>query len=302
MENVVEVVSWFDDRFYKVILDDLSIKGIQEKVKRINPKYELLVLPSDKNGYSHIFLPSSTTIEGSAPKDWLSKWRGQVGNWEADRIMNEKAERGTRIHHAFTMFQQGVWIVFNNPKAPRYSQAEIENMKAESPNGVHILTDQEDMLQTYRLVRMFGILKPKVIANEMTIYNSKEGYAGTLDHLWLLEKGTYDFGDKVTYEIPETGNYVLDLKTGAEDEQNYPEQIASYCAACLTLGIDVKGGILIYSNSQNKKGIEGLKLEQYDLNAMEYYYDAFLDQYKVWLRKAVKNPRVFDLPSLLKLN
>ena len=109
-----------------------------------------------------------TTILSSSPKEWLGRWRGQVGNWEADRIMNEALDKGSKIHSAFANL--------------------------------------------------------------------------------------------------------------------------------------IEGAIILYSNANKRKGIEGFKTEQYNKQQLEYHFKAFLDQFNIWIKKANKSPKVFDLPSLLSMN
>ena len=293
-----KVVGWFDDRFYKCDLTKQAVDKILKRTKQISD-YEYTVLNDGKT----IFLPSSTTILGSAPKEWLAKWRGQVGNWEADRIMNEAMDKGSRIHHTFANLINGTIVLFNNPKAPTYTQEQISQIAVENKAGVIVVQDQQEMLELWRLKQFFDILKPKVVATEMTVVNERYGYAGTLDHLWHIEKGVYDLGDKVKYEFPETGLYILDIKTGGEDKINYPEQLASYYSAVIEQPeTNIKGAVLLYSNSGNVKGIQGFKLDLLTPAVLEYHFQGFIYQYNVWLKKANKSPKVFDLPSLLRLN
>lgn len=42
--------------------------------------------------------PSVTELIGLLDKPFLAKWRGKIGNEEADRIMHESAERGRTVH------------------------------------------------------------------------------------------------------------------------------------------------------------------------------------------------------------
>lgn len=297
MKVIENVVGWFDDRFYKCTLTKKEIDQIIKRANAINPKFEYTVL--DKT----IFLPSSTTILGSAPKEWLARWRGQVGNWEADRIMNEAMNKGSRIHSAFAELLNGTVILFNNPKAPAYTKEQISAIETESKKGVMIVQEQQEMLEVWRLKKFFDIVKPKIIGTEVSIYSAVYGYAGTLDHLWYIEAGKYDLGDKVFFEVEKSGNYILDIKTGGEDDVNYPEQLASYYNAVEETGnIKIEGAIILYSNSKTKKGIEGFKTDQLNLNDLKYHFDGFLWQYNIWLKKANKSPQVFDLPSLLRMN
>ncbi len=295
--QIIKVISWWDDRFYKCTLTKKEIDAIINRAYKINPKFEYTVI--DKN----IFLPSSTTILGSAPKEWLGRWRGQVGNWEADRIMNEAMNKGSRIHSAFAELVNGTIILFNNPKAPAYSKEQITAIESENKKGVLVLQDQQEMLEVWRLSKFFEIVKPKIIATELSIYSAVYGYAGTLDHLWYIEAGEYALGDKVKFIIAKSGNYILDIKTGGEDDVNYPEQLASYFNAVEESGeIKIEGAIILYSNSKTVKGIEGFKAEQLTLNDLNYHFQGFLWQYNIWLKKANKSPKIFDLPTVLRLN
>lgn len=295
--NVVNVVSWFDDRFYRVKTTKQIISKIVKRVQSICPNYEYTILDDT------IFLPSSTTILGSAPKEWLARWRGQVGNWEADRIMNEAMNKGSRIHLAFAELLKGTIILLNIPKAPAYTKEQIDAISQESKKGVLVLSDQQEMLEVWRLKQFFDIVKPKVEAVEMTVYSEVYGYAGTLDHIWHINAGEYDLGGRTKFKVEKTGFYILDIKTGAEDEINYPEQLASYMSAVEESNqYKIEGGIILYSNAKTKTGIEGFKFEQISKEDLEYHFKGFIFQLNVWLKKSNKNPKLFDLPSLLRMN
>jgi len=292
------VVSWFDDRFYRVKTTKKVIDKIQKRVQTICPDYEYTVLDDT------IFLPSSTTILGSAPKDWLGRWRGQVGNWEADRIMNEALDKGSRVHLAFSEMLNGSIILLNGHKYPNYTKEQIEAIQAENKKPIVILSDQQEMLEVWRLKQFFDIVKPKVEAMEMSVYSEAYGYAGTLDHLWYIEAGEYDLGgrnNKLT--IDKTGFYILDLKTGKEDKHNHPEQLASYMYAVEESDqYKIEGGLILYSNADKKTGIAGFDFEYLSKDDLEYHFKGFVYQLNVWLKKANKTPKVFDLPSLLRMN
>ena len=295
--KIVNVVSWFDDRFYRVKTTKQTISKIQKRVQSICPKYEYTVLDDT------IFVPSSTTILGSAPREYLARWRGQVGNWEADRIMNEAMSKGSRIHLAFAELLNGTIILLNNTKAPAYTKEQIDAIAQENKKGILVLSDQQEMLEVWRLKQFFDIVKPKVDALELTVYSEEYGYAGTLDHIWHIDAGEYDLGGKNKFKVEKTGFYILDLKTGGEDENNYPEQLASYMHAVEESDqYKIEGGIILYSNAKTKTGIEGFKVEQLTKDDLEYHFKGFIYQLNVWLKKANKTPKVFDLPSLLRMN
>lgn len=297
MENKTNVISWFDDRFYKCKLTKEQIKKIQTNASKINPKFEYTVI--DNN----IFLPSTTTILSSSPKEWLSRWRGQVGNWEADRIMNEALDKGSRIHTAISEAINGTVILLNNPKAPSYTKEQITAIETESKKGVLVLSNQQEMLEVWRIVQFINIVKPQIIASEMTVYSEKYGFAGTLDLLFYIEKGSYSLGDKETFEVEKSGHYILDIKTGGEDDNNYPEQLASYYKAVEeSSDYKVEGAVILYSNANKKRGIEGFKAVQFSRSDLDYHFQGFTYQYNIWLKKSQTTPKVFDLPSLIRLN
>lgn len=59
--------------------------------------------------------PSVTTILGILEKSGLAKWRGSVGNQEADRISKEAADHGTAIHALVEQINLGNRGPFGEP-------------------------------------------------------------------------------------------------------------------------------------------------------------------------------------------
>ena len=72
-----------------------------------------------------IFLPSVTTKLGVVNKSFLARWRGDIGNREADMRLFEGQERGSRLHRAFETFCKGGTVVFNPQRYPTYTKEEI---------------------------------------------------------------------------------------------------------------------------------------------------------------------------------
>lgn len=59
--------------------------------------------------------PSVTTVLGMLEKGGLAKWRGAVGNDEADRISKEAADYGTAIHQLIEYINRGNRGPFGEP-------------------------------------------------------------------------------------------------------------------------------------------------------------------------------------------
>lgn len=281
--EALNCITWFNEHWYEFNFDLLSK---EEKIK-----YNL----QDKTGID--YLKSSTTILGSAPKEWLAKYRGQVGNWEADRIMSEAQTKGSNIHSAINASFNNVTVFYNDAKRPKYSKEEIE--KLSEGKGYYVLTSQQEALEFYRFVQIFNLLKPTHIASEFNLYNLQYMYAGTGDLLWEMKEGEVVNGrNKIVFE---NGIYLFDVKTGKEDDKNYPKQLASYCEALrLHNNIEVKGAGLIYTNAETKTGIEGTKIVLYTPEELKYHFEQFLHVLAISNEYSTEKPKVIDLPTIFK--
>ncbi len=290
MENKkeeIEVISWFDDRFYKIDFDNLDPEDKKKYAK-------------DKAGID--YFKSSTTILGSAPKEWLAHWRGQVGNWEANRIMGEAQEKGSRVHEAISGLINGGQIIFNDPKVPKYDDEEIKELTKDIP--ALIIKSQQEHLEIYRFAQFCEEVKPKFIATDFVVFSLVHEYAGTLDILAEIEGGKYSINGVKPLEI-QKGRYIIDIKTGQEDDLNYPKQLASYMVGYeereQSTG-DIDGGILIYTNAKTKGKIEGLKTVIYTKEELQKHFTGFLNIKKVSDEYGIDKPKLVLLPSILKLN
>jgi len=150
---------------------------------------------TEKSGARHYLkdgqsYPSVTTIVGTVlRKPFLEKWRGEVGNHVADKRRDEAGEHGKNVHLACGLIMKGVQgIPLDLPK--------LHEEQVEAFHTWHNLAVDE------------------VVSVEETIYNKKYGYAGTLDERAILK------GDKTPA--------IIDLKTGAFDENHNRMQTAAY--------------------------------------------------------------------------
>lgn len=264
----VKLVNWFDDHWYRIDLE---------------------------NGETDYF-KSVTSILGAMPKPNLNKWRGDVGNREADRRMNEAAEKGSNIHNAIDLYCRGGKIIYNPARYPVFSKEEL-NQLADCDHV--ILGNQQEHLEVFRFTRWFATVNPTVLSTEFIIYSLKHKYAGTSDAKMFIKGGKYQVSGKNPIEIPE-GKYIIDYKTGNEDAESHAMQVAAYLKAEEEKGDKLTGAIIIYTNADIRTGIVGLKTVVHSHDELEDYFEKFL-KVKAVDEFAIKTkPKVFELPTILQ--
>lgn len=297
-------VQWYDDRFYKVPLPDV-FKTEEDANTAATPHRKsgvtAYVVPAETGFAVDVYLPSVTTVLGVVGKPQLARWRGEVGNWEADRIMHEAQDRGSAIHHAcYTYINKGAVLL--NPKyAPNYNREEIDAIAAEHNHLVAVLDAQEDFLQVLRFVRLLDLVKPEILGSEETLFSVSERVAGTMDQAWRIKGGSYAINGAKPLKLEE-GIYIVDLKTGKSVDESYDMQIAAYAKMYEERGSEVRGGLLVHTNAQTRTGIEGLATRLTTREEIEENYRDFSYTRELWFRKYRQSPKVFDLPTILSIN
>lgn len=241
----IEKVKYFDQRFYEVLLD---------------------------NGTTEYY-PSVTTKLGVINKPGLNKWRGDVGNREADMRMFEAGNRGTRIHNA--------WECYCNNGIVAYEQFEGDVCSDEAE---YIMQYQDEYLELMKLVQFDELVKPEIVSSEQIVYSHKHKEAGTLDNLMRIKGGKYMVSGSKALEIPE-GLYVTDLKTGVFTEDAWL-QLAAYAAMIKEMqGLDVDGAIVLHTKSTNKGGIKGLSTKLRTKDELLNDYEDFRAVSRLWERQ-----------------
>jgi len=267
-------VDYFDDRFYRFDLSDETVKYI-----------------------------ASVTTKLSIERKWaLEQWRGMVGNQNADWKMYESSEKGKRLHWALQTFLTGGTILYNNWQSPIYSDSDIEELKKSGP--VFILKNQNEMEQIFKIQKFYGIVKPKVLCTEQTVYDFEEGVAGTLDGAFHIEKGTYPVSGAKGLVIPESGTYIFDYKSGNSLDDSHWNQISAYTYCYEKMGLgDVKGGILIHSGASTKSSIPGLSIPLKTRSELNHDFDVYRLIANLWdERNPNMGPKISQFPSLITLN
>lgn len=170
------------------------------------------------------FYPSVTTILEAFPLTFgLREFFQNNTKYEAERIREETALSGSKIHHTIELMLMGREV---SPYGLTDEQINILNIS--EPTLVRKLreafTEKEDKaLKGFK--QFFEDCKPEIIENEKIIFSKKHGFAGTLD-----------FVGRIT--LPATKNrkakkmlVLLDYKTGKGIYPEYELQVAAYLMA-----------------------------------------------------------------------
>lgn len=267
------MASWFDDHWYKV----------------------------KKDGVDHYIASVTTKLDVEA-KPFLGRWRGDIGNREADLRVYESGMRGKRIHHALQTYLLGGIVLYNPWESPIYTDAQIEDMR-QSVNGVLVvLKDQGEMLDVWKLERFFEIVNPKVVETEKIVYSIDHDIAGTLDIAMIIEAGTYAVNGAKSLVIPETGRYVADLKTGKVVDESVFRQLAPYCFAYEDMGLGRPvGALILHTGATTRGGIPGFATKVCMREDLKPWLDDYHHLAAIWKRNnPTAGPTVFSFPSKIQ--
>lgn len=286
-------VEYFDDRFYKIYLplntDPEWLKNVPQNLIEVTPDAV------------EVFLPSVTTILGKTiNKEFLGRWRGDVGNERADKIIDTALLKGSAIHEAIDRLCNGTDILFQNLKTKNISDKEIKAYQKKRRRPVLLIHDQEQMIQLARFKRIIDILQPKILYAEQTVFSLENAYAGTLDQVWEISEATGGLinTDRKRTELS-AGLKIIDFKTG----NNYDEigtyiQLSSYYMAH-HLKDKITGAIGVHLNSDNKTGIEGVKLFVMNIEMLNYYFEQFQTYRKIYNFNNPVAPKRYEIPFII---
>lgn len=248
------------------------------------------------------YFPSITTKLGITRKPFLETWRGDIGNREADMRMFEASERGTRIHHAWYTLTTGGVVIYNSWKRPSYTKEEIAALDEQYAGRLVVVKYQDEMLDVWKLKQFMDIVKPEVIASELTVYSETNQEAGTIDNVFGIKAGAYAVNGRETLVLSD-GIYIADLKTGHVFSDDAYLQTAAYANMYTEVtGRSIVGTLGLHTGAKTKKGIEGFATYARNLEEMAEDYKAFREVAAVWNRKnKMTAPRHLEFPSLLTL-
>lgn len=185
-------------------------------------------------------LPSVTTIlniiaKGEGFNNWLKK---QGAN--ADKLLTDAGDFGTNIHNHLESIGKGI-IIDTSLFKPKQK----------------------------RCVEAFLSWKDKNIARfittEQSVFNVKEGYAGTLDGIAELKDGR---------------NVVLDYKTSSYIYDTHELQAVAYLKAYeLTTGLRLQGAYILRFEKNDNKPTD---MQEKEVKNIDYQYEVFLAALKLW--------------------
>jgi len=268
-------VEWFDNRYYRI----------------------------ERNGVADYYV-SVTTKLGCVAKPFLAKWRGDIGNREADLRMFEASERGTRIHSAWETLTTGGLVLYQPHRSPKCLQTDLDAYMKEYDGHVELVRYQDEMVQLNKLAQFLEIVKPEILGSEMTVYSDKFREAGTLDNLMRIKPGKYAVNGRTPLNIA-GGLYVVDLKTGKVVGNEAYRQTACYAHAYWEMNKqekEIAGTLILHTSSSNKAGIPGLGVHLRDKDQITNDLKAYRKISDVWeIENPNPQPQTFEFPALLTL-
>lgn len=253
------------------------------------------------------YFPSVTTKLGIVDKPFLAKWRGDIGNREADYRLKEGQEKGSAIHNAWFVVSQGGAAVYQNPKHPELTQPELDKIHDEHGGNVVYLRDQDEQVDIFKLQEWDRILQPDYLHHEITVYSLKNKEAGTCDKVIQLKKdGQYLINGAKPITL-KAGAYVVDLKTGNFADDNGFMQIAAYREMLIEMELfgreDLIGGIILHTGSKVRTGIRGLATLVRTSAELDNDYLDFRHAAALWDRKHKDDrPEIFEFPNIITFN
>ena len=295
----VQRVTYFDDRYYKI---DINMPTEEEDKTQSLKLLEHLperLLSTDESGTLSIYLPSSTTILSHNNNPFLARWRGDVGNINADYISRKALTLGSEIHNVIDLRAKGYDVIYNDAKVPAMTPTQIAQYMNEVNPSTVIIDTQEVAVQLARFEQVFQALEPEILETETTVYNIAEVYAGTLDQVWNITEDKEIKAGRTTYKLPK-GIYVVDIKTGSGiNETQYFAQLSSYCKAeNITSKYDVTGAIILHLNADIKSGIVGFKPYIKFSEELERYWNYFKNTRDNYIFENQVYPKFFEIPIL----
>ena len=248
------------------------------------------------------YLPSVTTKLNIINKEGLTKWRGDIGNREADMRMQDAANRGKRIHAAYETFLKGGVVIYDPWEHSQYMEEQIAEIKKQN-RFVSVLHNQDEMYDVHKLQRQFQLLRPRVLAVEIRVFDIAAKDAGTIDNVIEIEQGAYAVSGSKPLLL-EAGIYINDLKTGSFLDDNVWLQLAPYAKMYEAMsGKMVAGALVTHTGAKTRAGIRGLQTLFRDRQTLlGSDYQDYRHASSLWERKHKDDqPETFTFPSLIKI-
>ena len=232
---------------------------------------------------THRFFPSSTWIvHYFYTSPFLVEWIAKKGLDEAEAIKVAAGQKGSKIHQGTEMLDKGGTV-------------EIGQKMTNWDKGVEEEISYEEYEALIAYKNWFERKNITVLANEMTVFSDKYGYAGTLDKIISIKNELADFRQI----------YILDVKTSKQIADTHKMQISSYSHA----DIDYKGlGITDAEWKDRKLCILQLAYpynkDKYKFTEVDDCFSDFINIcYRTWKKyNDEESPKQAFLPLSIKLN
>jgi hypothetical protein len=269
-------VDWFDDHFYEIGFAD---------------------------GTSQT-LVSYSTVANIVSNPFFSRWRGKLGNEEADRILHETGDAGSRVHHAWYVYVNKGAVMYRAPwnKHQPISPELVSEVKEKYPLWCELHT-QEEQIQLHRLKRWMQQVQPITVASEMTVYSPSAGVAGTLDTLFDVTAGLYGINGREPLMLKK-GLTLVDIKTGSSTQADDVQVQLGVYAKLLEESHPEFGkvvqGLMIKTQAQTRTGIEGLSTTLYNREQLDQGWEIFQPMHKLWTWKhELAIPKRLKFPAII---
>lgn len=239
----------------------------------------LKLLPKNEHWYwsekKKTYYPSVTFVTGFLPKgQFFERYLAEQGSYEeAQRILKEAGDRGTRTHDASEYLDKGRSISYGSA---------IQN----SLGVMFYLTDEEYELLTF-YIAWHKKYQPIIVHIELRLVSDKHKLGGTLDRIYIID------GKRT----------LLDLKTSKSSIfDSHWIQVAAYAHIYESLKDELIDQVAILRlTSKRKEGYE------YVIRTREEWledYKQFKKTYDtmVYLNHGKKlEPKILELPDILTL-
>ena len=260
--NEVKMIQYFDQRYYRRVI---GRETSEPEVK---------------------WYPSVTTKLSVVDKPGLTRWFGELGSREAEMRIYEAQNRGSRIHRAWQIYQEGGSIGFW-----RWQTGE------EKPEADFILQDQGEYLDFLKLHYFTEEVKPEFKGTEYILYSDKYLEAGTCDNILGIKEGNYKINGQKPLKL-EAGTYIADLKSGNLYDEAYM-QLAAYASMYQEMGLvaaygELKGALILHTKASIKTGIVGFGVKIRTMEELQEDFRDFRAVSVIWERSN-KNKAPIDL-------
>jgi hypothetical protein len=250
-----------------------------QPIQHFNEQFYPIEVPGKKGQIE--WIESVTTVLQTHRKPGLEIRRGELGNREMDRRIEEGAARGSIVHHGNAIAVAGGAIGEQGPwyKKQKLSAAEIKKLTKAYAERFVMVPSEKEFQAIRRWRRFLDLTHPRILAMNVTVYSLQIHLAGTLD----LIPG---FSDVLFGKLWLDGFKITDWKTGIELPE-HKIQVSGYYKLLQVMrpeiAAQITGGLLVYQDSDNESGpVPHLKLVHLTPEEMERYFVILQHVHAMW--------------------